>query len=127
MINKLKKGDLVIKSLSKILEGKSGTLFAIGALEWAELALYDLEGKQYFYKKVDGPLELSSFLGIIAKLPSGETGVHAHVGVCDKNFSTYSGHLKEAKVSATLEYSFFENDVELERYADGDIGLNLLK
>lgn len=127
MIKKLVRGDLVIKSLSDELEGRSGTAFAIGALNWVEIALYDLEQKKYFSKKITGPLELTSFTAIVAKLPDGTTGVHAHICVCDKEFTIYGGHLREAEVSATLEYSFFENDVDLERYADEQIGLNLLK
>lgn len=127
MIGRLKKGDKLIEILSKTLEGKSGSLFAIGALESAEIALYDLSTKEYYSKKIEGPLELANLTAIVAKLPDGKTGIHAHVTMCDKEFNTYSGHLKEATIAATLEFTFFENEKQLERYNDQEIGLNLLK
>lgn len=127
MIGKLKKGDQLLESLQNIFKGESGTLFAIGALEKIELAIYDLETKKYTYKSISGPLELTNLTAIVAKLPDGTTGVHAHACVCDKSFATYSGHLKEATVAATVEYSFFKNENNLQRYFDEEIGLNLLK
>jgi predicted DNA-binding protein with PD1-like motif len=127
-IHRLKKGDLVVDKLNLFLKNKkSGFICGIGALSEAQLKIYDLNKKKYFQKKIDGPLEIGSFSGIVAKLPDGTTAIHPHIIVGDGNFNTYCGHLEEATVSATFEFCYFEAKENVQRYFDENIGLNLIK
>lgn len=126
----LKKGDKVVKKITGYIAKqkiKSGVIIGLGAFSEAELMLYDLETKRYFSKKLNGPLEVGNFMGIIGKDPSGKAHIHPHATLTDKEFNTYAGHLKEATVGATLEIVIFESDQTIERYADSEIGLNLIK
>jgi len=126
-VGRLKKGDLVIEKLSEIFKDKSGAIIAIGALKWAKLALYDLSNKKYHETKINGPLELANLTGFVAQRPDGGTGIHAHVTLCDKHFTSHSGHLVEGEVAATVEYKFSKSAKKLKRYFDKDIGLNLFR
>jgi predicted DNA-binding protein with PD1-like motif len=126
----LKKGDRVVENLTKYVDQnnlKSGLILAIGALQEAELMLYDLENKEYLSKQVNGPLEVGNFIAVIGKSPEGEAHIHPHITLANREFTTFCGHLKEAIVGATLEVIILESDQELERYKNNEIGLNLIK
>lgn len=126
----LKRGDQVVEKLTEYISTnniKSGMIIALGALERAELMLYDLENKEYLTKIVEGPLEVGNFVAIIGKNPEGEPHIHPHITLSNKDFSCFSGHLKEGTVGATFEVTIFASDQEIERYKDDEIGLNLIK
>lgn len=128
IILKLKKGDKIVEELTrKVKDIKSGIIFGLGALDEATLKLYNLKKKEFKSKKISGPLEIGSFMAIVAKNPDGKTGIHPHIVVSSADFASFSGHLEEATVSATFEAVIFESDEKLERYEDFQIGLNLLK
>ncbi len=126
----LKKGDKVVESLTKIVSKediKSGLLVGLGALTEAQLMVYDLGTKSYSSKNLSGTLEVGNFTSIIAKDPQGQAHIHPHITLCDKDFNTYCGHLKEGIVGATLEIVIFESTQDIKRYEDSEIGLNLIK
>lgn len=130
LIFALKKGDSVVREISAFISEKkikSGLVIGLGALEEATLMLYDLRTKEYLTKRIEGPLEVGSLTAIIGKDPQGKPHIHPHVVVANKEFTTFCGHLKEGIVSATLELTILKSDQEVERYADSDIGLNLIK
>lgn len=127
-ILRLKKGDLVIKSLeNKVKNLDSGLILGLGALSWARLKIYNLEKKEYNEVKIDGPMELVSFTATIAQTTEGKTGLHAHAVVSLPDFSTKGGHLEEAEVAATFEAIIIKSNKKIQRYFDEDIGLNLIK
>jgi hypothetical protein len=126
----LKKGDLIVEKLTEFVRSnslKSGIILGIGALQKAELMLYDLENKKYITKTLDGPLEVGSFIAIIGKSPEGEAHIHPHITLSNKDFTCFSGHLKEGIVGATLEVSVIDSEEEIKRYKNEEIGLNLIK
>lgn len=126
----LKKGDKVVESLTKLVDEEgidSGCMFALGALTEAELMIYDLKSKTYLSKKLSGSLEVGNFISVIAKDPENLAHIHPHITLCDENFNTYCGHLKEGTVGATLEVIIFEGEEKITRYKDSEIGLNLIK
>jgi len=126
----LKKDQEVVEEITKYINQnniESGLVIGLGALSQAELMLYDLGSKEYISKTIQGPLEVGSFHGIIARDPQENHHVHPHIVLSDKDFSTYCGHLKRGVVGATLELVFFESDQKITRYEDSEIGLNLIK
>lgn len=123
----LKKGDPIVETLTKKFESLDvcGYFSAIGAVSWAKLKIYNLDEKEYYDKELEGSFEVCNLTGIVAKL-DGKTVIHPHIALSDKDFKVFGGHLEEARVSATLEVCFFENE-EIEREYNEEIGLNLLK
>jgi len=125
----LKNKDKVVEKLTKYVEKnnmKSGVLLALGTLEQADLMIYNPKTKEYLSKHLGGPLEVASFIAVIGKDPDGNSHIHPHVTLSDKNFKSFGGHLKEGIVGATLEVVVIESDQVIERYADSGIGLNLI-
>ena len=126
-IFRLQKGQKIVETLTKTLttKGLCGSIFAIGAVSWVKLKVYDLKTRAYFEKVVEGKLEVCSLTGIVAHLEDGQIAIHPHIVVTNERFETFGGHLEEAIVSATLEVIFIEGD-KLQRKYDEEIGLNLL-
>ncbi len=126
----LRRGDRVVASLTELVKKediKGGCFLGLGALSSAELMVYDLETKQYSSRKLEGALEVGNFISVIGRDPENNAHIHPHVTLSDRDFKTYCGHLKEGTVGATLEVILFESDQEIQRYADSEIGLNLIK
>jgi len=126
----LKKGDLVVKSITDYIkknEIRSGVIIALGAVTKAELMLYNLNTKKYISKMLSGVLEVGNLIAVIGQDPEGNAHIHPHAVLSNENFDTFTGHLKEATVGATLEVVIFKSDQKLQRYFDSEIGLNLIK
>lgn len=129
IILRLKKNDDVILGIINFCQKNdisAGWFSGIGAAQDAEISIYDLENKNYINKKLQGPLEIANLCGNVAK-KDGQTMIHCHVTLSDKNFATFSGHLNCAKVGATCEVIFQTINDNLTRKFDDDIGLNLLE
>lgn len=130
LIHALRKGDRVVETIINLLstkEIKSGLIVGIGAFSEVTLMVYDLQIKEYLSKSINEQTEVGSFTAIIGKDPDGNTHIHPHVVVSNKEFNTFAGHLKEATVAATFEIVIFKSDQEVKRYKDSEIGLNLIK
>ena len=125
----LSKGEKIIESLTELLiknEMPMAYFWGIGAVSEAELAHFNLEKKEYSYKKFKGQLEIVSMIGNLAWL-EGKPVVHAHISLGDNKMRLSGGHLKEATVSATCEIVLKVFEEKVERKHDPEIGLNLLK
>ncbi len=105
----------------------AGTLISIGSLQDVEMGFYR-EGK-YTYVRKNGPFEIVSCLGTIARLENGEVAVHAHIVVSDESGAAFGGHLmKGSHVGVTAELILIEAlDVALVRSYDEKTKLNLLR
>ncbi len=57
----------------------------------------------------------------------GETYIHLHINICDKELKSFGGHLNSAIVSATCEIIIDSIQGEVDREFSEEIGLNLLK
>lgn len=125
---RLEKGERVIERLLELCEKekvKAGYFNGLGAVSEAELGHYDLGKKEYSSKKLSGQYEIASFHGNISEM-SGKSYVHAHIVVGDSGFSSWSGHLKEAVISATCEIFLTKLDTAIRRKKEEETGLNLL-
>lgn len=125
----LKKDDKIIEKLKEFVKQEditSGYFNAIGAVNFVELAHYNLEKKKYSSKLLSRPLEIVSLIGNIA-VKKKEIVVHAHIVVGTDKMELYGGHLKEATVTATCEIIFNEFREEINRDYDDNTGLNLIR
>jgi len=125
---RLVKGEKIIENLLKFLDDnkiKAGFFNGLGAVSGAILGHYDLETKRYSEKTFEGQREIVSFHGNISRL-DGKPYIHAHMCLGDKEMALVGGHCKEAMVAATCEIVLIDLDIDVERYPDKEIGLNLL-
>ena len=104
---------------------KSGHLSGIGALKDCELGFYHLHSKTYDRKMFSEEAELLSLDGNLSIL-DGKPFFHIHTVLGGEDFRCYGGHLFSANVAVTCEVNFRPLDIDVERRANDEIGLNLL-
>ncbi len=85
---------LTIKEAVIKLGITSGVITVIGALRRAVLYYYLQEQKTFQKNVFERPLEIASGIGNIA-VKDGETIVHIHVVLADKDGNAFGGHLAE--------------------------------
>jgi len=127
-IIRLEKDEKIIETLTGFLKKKkikSGYFSGIGAVSKSEIAHFSLDRKEYSYKALNGPLEITSLLGNIATSGS-QVIIHAHITLSDSKMNVYGGHLKEAAIGATCEIILKKNNKNLNRKLDKTTNLNLL-
>lgn len=117
---------LSLKDIANRLRVESGVFTVIGALKRAALYYYLQEEKRYHRIEFDAPLEIASGMGNIAT-KEGETVVHCHVVLADKDGKCYGGHLAEGSIVFAGELYLRAFSQKLERKYDNTTGLNLLE
>ena len=126
---RLKKGDLLVASLTKFViekDIKGGWVMGLGGLAWAELGFYNLQAQAYEWDKLDEALELTSLQGNIA-WQDNKPALHLHATVSDASFHARGGHVREAETAGTVElFIHVWNEDKLMRSRDNQTGLNLL-
>jgi len=115
-----------IEDLVKKRRVKAGILTAIGAVQEAKIKYYDQKGKRYRSLRIDEPMELLSCVGNVSTF-EGDTIIHCHVVLGDKNGRAYGGHLDYGTRVFSCEMYLREFEgVGLKRKYDQITGLNLL-
>ncbi len=99
---------------------------AIGGFSEVTLGYFDIEKRDYRPIPIHEQVEVLSLVGNIA-LDKGEPRVHAHVVVGKSDGTAHGGHLLNAKVRPTLEVVLVESPKHLERVADPQFGLPLIR
>lgn len=101
---RLARGEYINQSLALFCQQnhiEGGFFYGLGASDETELALYDVAKKKYFSKKFENAFEISNLTGTIAV--EKELIIHTHATVADEKFTTYAGHLVDARISGTCE------------------------
>ena len=101
----LRRGQPVMASLVAFMAKEKllgASISAIGAVENAEVAYYDVKAKHYKYTKFEPSMEVLSLNGNMGYFDN-KPMVHAHISMADSNYTVHGGHLKEATVSLILE------------------------
>lgn len=127
---RLQKGDLLAQSLTELVQKEqlSGAwLSGLGAALWVELGYYDLDAKQYIWKRKDETLEITALSGNVA-WSDDQPALHIHGSFSDREMRGFGGHVKELAVAGTCEVFLHlkQGPDKLTRSHDTDIGLNLL-
>lgn len=120
----LERGEEIVKTIEDFLKRekiKSGVLWGLGAVDYAKLAHYRVDKKEYSECEFNEPLEIASLFATITR-----EGLHSHIVLSDSEMKTYAGHLKAARVAATGEIVICKWDKPLAREYSEEIGLKLL-
>jgi len=126
IILKLDNGEDVMECLHKAIKdfsiGSAFITIGIGMLKDAEIGYFS--GKGYEKKLLAEPHEMISLQGSISTL--GETIIHLHVGLANKNHQIVGGHLFSAKACILNEILIKKVDVRLGRKLNPETGLKEL-
>ncbi len=121
---RLERGEEIVESIVTFLQKEkiaSGILWGLGAVDYARLAHYRVEHKEYTEREFNEPLEIASLVATIT-----QDKIHSHVVLSDALMHTYGGHLKEAHVAATAEIVICAGKEKITRKFSEKIGLELL-
>ena len=124
----LKRGDELISSIKNFCqknEINSAWFTGLGAASNAKLAIYDLENKEYIFKEVEGPFEITNIIGNVGT-KDGEIALHCHITLSDKDMECIGGHVDNLEVSGTCEIIFRPLKQKIVRKYDSGTGLNLI-
>ncbi len=126
---RLAKGERLIESLTTLAtkqDLKATWISGLGGAQWVELGFYDLEQKQYLWKRFDQLMEVTSLQGNVAW--NGDHPVwHVHGTLSGRDYQAIGGHVKELCVGGTVElhlHTIFNS--RFAREHDEDTGLDLL-
>lgn len=126
---RIDRGEEVIESVLNFIKEndiKSGTITGLGATNNVDIGLYKVEDKKYYTKNFIGDFEITNFTGNITR-KNGEPYLHMHITFADEEFNSYGGHLNKCIISAACELYFQIYPIEVERYHDEEIGINILE
>jgi predicted DNA-binding protein with PD1-like motif len=129
IIVRIDKGEEIVDSLTRICKEnniKLGTITGIGATNKVKVGLFDPKTKEYHATQLTDDYEIAPLTGNISTM-EGNTYLHLHINLCDKNHGSFGGHLNSAIVSATCECVIDAVDGEIDREFNEEIGLNLIK
>lgn len=126
---RLEKGEEIAQKLLEFCKEENintAVFNGIGAILNAEIGFYNLETKEYSFKKIETPHEIVSLTGNIS-IVDGDPFAHMHSILSNSNFECFGGHLKSAIVGATCEIYLNRIDAKVERKQNDEIGLKLLE
>jgi len=128
---KLARGERVMETLGAFCEKysiKSAVFSAIGAVKNTEIGYYNLEKREYFFKKIADEREVASMTGNVAMVDEKPL-IHAHavLSAMDETLSCIGAHIKEAEVAVTLEIFLTPFALPMTRAYDEETGLKLLQ
>jgi predicted DNA-binding protein with PD1-like motif len=80
-----------------------GFVKALGAVERGGIGYYDHEARVYQERRFDEGMEIASLMGNIS-WKDGETFLHCHVVLADRDGRCFGGHLLEETVAFACEF-----------------------
>lgn len=114
-----------LKGAAERLRIGAGVFTVIGALKKAVIHYYLQEKKEYHKIVLENPFEIASGIGNIA-VKDGETIIHCHVVLADKDGRCFGGHLGEGSIVFAGEAHIRALNPKIIRKYDETTGLNLL-
>jgi predicted DNA-binding protein with PD1-like motif len=125
---RLHKNDEIITTVKKAAERQKingAFFFGLGVGSNVVLGYFDVDQRTYIKKAFEGEYEFTSFSGNISTY-NGDTVVHCHVTLANRDFDAVGGHLVQATVPATCEIVIFPFSATLKRKKDRDTNLAVL-
>lgn len=124
---RMDRGEEILEQLTALCEAENirlASVEAIGAVDYAKLALLDVPAKEFHRREFSEPMEMSSLTGSVTRM-DGKVNLHLHATVCDAQQRAWGGHVNALRVSATCEMIVRTYPGEVGRVYSESIGLNL--
>ena len=99
-------GADLLEEITSLCRGEGitlGRVEAIGAVSKARVGFYNQSTRQYQFRELDGPMEITALVGNVS-LRDGQVMVHAHVTLCDEQGRAFGGHLAPGTVIFACEF-----------------------
>ncbi len=129
LVIRMDRGEEVCGTLAGICEKEGVALAevsALGAVDRAEMAIYDVPTRTFFRRTFEGPMEIGSLTGSVTR-KDGKPYLHLHGTVCDSELNAHGGHIVALRVSATCEMIVRAFPGAVGRRMDEEIGLNVFR
>ena len=129
IVARIDKGEEILDKVKEIAlkeNIKLASINALGAVSEFTVGVFKTDEKKYYSNEFKGYFEIVSLTGTINTM-NDEFYTHLHMSAGDDTGKVFGGHLNRAIVSATCEMVINIIDGTIDRYADGEIGLNLFK
>lgn len=114
-----------LRMAAEQLKIEAGIFTVIGALKKATISYYLQDQKRYHQIDLGIPLEIASGIGNIA-VKDGETVIHCHVVLSDKEGRCFGGHLGDGSIVFAGEAYIRALNPKIVRKYDDITGLNIL-
>ncbi len=129
IVVRIDRGEEILDKIGELAEKESiklASVSALGAVNDFTVGVFNTAEKKYYSNEFKGAFEIVSLTGSINTM-DGKFYTHIHMSAGNEKGEVFGGHLNRAVVSATCEMIVTVIDGEIDRYADADVGLNLLK
>lgn len=127
---RLDRGESLKESLLKFAKSEpelnGAWISSVGGVLEVELGFYNLETKQYQWRKFDGLREIVSLQGNFALDEANQPIFHLHGVFADDQYQTVGGHVKDLTVGGTCEIFVHRAYEPLHRKPNQNIGLSTL-
>lgn len=124
---RLNKGEEVITSLKQLCKDeniKLGEITGLGASNFVEIGVFNVNTKEYNTKKFEGMFEITSLVGNVTT-KDDDVYLHIHINFGNEEGLVKGGHLVKATISATSEIILRIIEGNVGRKLNPEIGLNL--
>jgi len=102
----LKHGSDLLEELTQLCVKENitlGRVQAIGAVQKASIGFFDQKEREYRFRTLDRPLEITNLLGNIS-LKDNKPFVHAHITLADEEGNAIGGHLTSGAIVFACEF-----------------------
>jgi predicted DNA-binding protein with PD1-like motif len=104
-IGKLRHGNDLLEEITEFCVQKGirlGRISAIGTVQKARIGFYNQTTREYQYRDLDQPLEITSLTGNIS-MKDDQPMVHAHITLADESGHCFGGHLAPGTILFVCE------------------------
>ncbi len=126
---RIDRGEEIMERLAFLCDQEHITLAqvdAIGAVDRAEIGVYDLEKKAYQAETLNGFMEITNLSGNVTTM-EGKPYIHLHTTLADQNHVIHGGHALKLWVGATCEMFVRVIEGTVGRKRNEELGFNLLE
>lgn len=127
IVARFDRGEEITAQLRAVCEKENvrlASVEALGATDKFTVGVYNVEEKKYYALNFTGAHEIVSLTGTVNTM-NGEYYSHLHMSCANESGAVVGGHLNSAQVSATCEMVIRVIDGVVDRFKDGETGLNL--
>ncbi|NIN66379.1 MAG: DUF296 domain-containing protein [Anaerolineae bacterium] len=128
LLGRLEKGQDILQGLTEFCVSKAvtaGSIQALGAVQRGAVGFYDQDSASYREIGFDEEMEIASLAGNISRR-EGETFLHCHIILANRDGRCFGGHLLEGNVAFACEFAITELEGAVpERTHDQATGLML--
>jgi predicted DNA-binding protein with PD1-like motif len=107
ILGRLDKGQDILQGLTEfcIREGvTAGSIQGLGAVQRGAVGFCDQQSAAYRELRLDQEMEIASLVGNIS-VKEGETFLHCHIILADRNGRCLGGHLMQGNVAFACEFA----------------------